>query len=97
MLQWIKVTVNSTLADFDGSLERDILSALSIVVKTQGSWFLSLLNEEKKKVFKDGNTGGSKTNSTNHQQNLFGATSVFHSIDFYIRITSVIYQYKCFS
>ena len=49
MLQWIKVTVNSTLADFDGSLERDILSALSIVVKTQGSWFLSLLNEEKKK------------------------------------------------
>ena len=72
MLQEIKETVNSTLVDFDGSLERDILSALSIVVKTPGSWFLSLLNEErkKKKVFKDGNTGGSKTNSTNHQQNL---------------------------
>lgn len=49
MLQRIKETVNSTLADFDGSLERDILSALSIVVKTQGSWFLSLLNEERKK------------------------------------------------
>ena len=73
MLQEIKETVNSTLADFDGSLERDILSALSIVVKTPGSWFLSLLHEErKKKVFKDGNTGGSKTNSTNHQQDLFG-------------------------
>ena len=49
MLQEIKETVNSTLVDFDGSLERDILSALSIVVKTPGSWFLSLLNEEKKK------------------------------------------------
>ena len=73
MLQQIKETVNSTLADFDGSLERDILSALSIVVKTPGSWFLSLLHEErKKKVFKDGNTGGSETNSTNHQQDLFG-------------------------
>ena len=49
MLQAIKETVNSTLADFDGSLERDILSALSIVVKTPGSWFLSLLHEERKK------------------------------------------------
>jgi len=53
--------------------------------------------EKKKKVFKDGNTGGSKTNSTNHQQNLFGATFVLHSIDFYIRDTVGIYQYKCFS
>ena len=49
MLQAIKETVNSTLADFDGSLERDILSALSIVVKTPGSWFLRLLHEERKK------------------------------------------------
>lgn len=55
---------------------------------------MSLLHG-KRKMFKDGNTGGDKTNSTSHQEYLFGDT-LFYSIDVYIRITGVIHHYKSF-
>lgn len=48
MLQRTRQAVSSTIADSDDSLEKVILSALSIVVKTLGGWYVSLLHERRK-------------------------------------------------
>lgn len=94
MLQKSRQAVSSTLADSEGSLERGNSAALSIVVKHTRE--LACEPASLKKMFKDGNTRGNKTNSISYQEYLFGDTCIFHRIDFYIRITGVICHSKYF-
>ena len=52
---------------------------------------------EKKKCLKMETQGAVKQTAQTTSRICLGAAFVFHSIDFYIRITGVIYLYKWFS